>query len=235
MEIAVTEKEENARHIAYAAARLAPAVRAAGAKSSLTLGGGRIGYTVKAEISLPRIRALAEEAAADCIAIGYKYACISRSLSVAGLSRAGREILIAALIAADLPEERRYAAKRFAGCSVMTLDGVFAFRLGGLGEKWERVIGSVPSFFTEEKLFTFLRYLFRGEGRGKVILCGGEVYDGQFRKLRRATLIGEGDGELSGVREIILSGASEVECVGMPPPLQEAFLRRCFAGRVLFA
>ena len=77
-------------------------------------------------------------------------------------------------------------------------------------------------------------YIMREDAGGKVIVRGAEIFDGKYHKLRRATLIEEGVSDMNGIREIILSGAQEVECVGSPSPGQEDFLKKYFAGRVRF-
>ena len=235
MEIVLSEKEENARYIAYIFTSLQPVYEACGAKTSLVFGGGRIALKVCAGDRYgPYLRKFTEEKVAEVISVGYKYDVFSRALHTAGLGAGEREILLAALISADFADDRRYIFSRLRGMKTYTVDGFYLFRLGALKRKWEEVTACVPAVFTGEKLAAFMGYLLREETGEKVFVRGSELYDGRYRKLRRATLIEEGVSEMNAVREIILSGAGEVECVGAPTPCQENFLRRYFAGKVSF-
>lgn len=235
MEIVVSEKERNARYIAYVYTSLMPYIEACGAKSSLTFGGERIGLTLRADKKYESyLRRFAEEKIAETVAVGYKYEIFRRELHPAGLNAEEREILFAALVAADFADDKRYVFARLRGASVYSVDGFFAFRLGALLRKWKGIVGCVPPYFTREKLSAFMRYLLREDAGEKVIVRGADIFDGKYHKLRRATLIEEGATDMNAIREIILSGAGEVECVGVPPPGQEKFLRDYFAGKVSF-
>ncbi len=236
MKCLISEREENARWIAYIHAAMLPYIAAGGATGVLSLGGGRAGLLLTAEDRCGDVvRRQAAEKIADVLAVGYKYVLFCGRLHTAGLNKEEREILLAALIAADLAQDKRYIIAALRNENIYTVDGFYTFRLKKLRRKWEDVIGCLPALFTEEKLAAFLHYLACGNGRGKVLLRGEELYDGGYRKLRRATLIEEGASELNSIREIILSGAGEVECAGMPTPKQALFLKKYYAGKVCFA
>ena len=235
MEIVISEKENNARYIAYVFTSLQPLLEACGAKSAFSFDGDRIFLKIAAEEKYETyLRRFAEEKIAEVIAVGYKYEYFRRTLSPAGLRGGEREILLAALISADFADDKRYVFARLRGASVYSVDGFFAFRLGALLRKWKGIVGCVPPYFTREKLSAFMRYLLREDAGEKVIVRGADIFDGKYHKLRRATLIEEGATDMNAIREIILSGAGEVECVGVPPPGQEKFLRDYFAGKVSF-
>ena len=235
MELIVSERESNARYIAYIYTSLMPLAEACGAKSAISFDGERIALRLSAEEKYePCLRRAAEEKLAEVVAIGYKYELFRRALHPAGLNKEEKEILLAALIAADFLDDKRYVFTRLHGDRVYTLDGFCLFRLAALKKKWEQVIDCVPVFFSPEKLAEFLRYLAREEAGGKIFVRGEEIYDGKYRRMRRATLIEEGISDMNGIREIILSGADEVECAGMPTPGQEIFFKRYYAGKVNF-
>lgn len=226
----VTERDGNCRYIAYIAASLAKA----GASAQIGFEEGRVRLCVTGEDA--SLRRLAEEKAADILCIGYKYAELAPLIRPAGLGEEDREILVAAVIAADLAEDRRCVLarlRRASGCEC-TVDGFYRFRLGDLRAKWRGVAACVPSVFTSGKLADFMEYLL-GAGRGKVFLKGDAVFDARCRRLRRSSLIEGGRSEMNTLREIVLSGAGKVECLSSPGPRQEDFLRRYYGGRVCFA
>ena len=81
MEIVVSEKERNARYIAYVYTSLMPYIEACGAKSSLAFGGERIGLTLRADKKYESyLRRFAEEKIAETVAVGYKYEIFRREL-----------------------------------------------------------------------------------------------------------------------------------------------------------
>lgn len=236
MEIIISERENNARFIAYVYASLRPLAEACGAKASLAFESERTSLILEADKKYePYLRRFTEEKISEVIAVGYKYEMFSRALNPSGIGREDAEILLAALISADFLDDRRYVFTKLKGMTEYTVDGFFRFRLTALKKKWENVIDCVPPFFTKEKLAAFMSYLLREDEGEKVFIRGAEVFDKHYRKLRRASLIEEGVSEMNGIREIILSGAGEVECVSAPPPAQENFLRRYFAGKVSFS
>lgn len=235
METVISEKESNARYIAYIYASLRPIIDACGGKTFFSFESDRVALVVESENKYESyLRRLAEEKIAEVVCVGYKYEAFRKALMPAGIGKEDREILLAALISADFADDRRYVFSRLKGSTQYTVDGFFAFRLAPLRKKWESVIECVPTYFTQEKLAAFMSYLLREDAGEKVFVRGEEVFDKHYHKLRRASLIEEGVSGMNGVREIILSGAGEVECVSAPPPVQENFLKRYYAGRVSF-
>ena len=229
-ELTVTEADGNCRYIAYIAAALAKG----GAAAQIGFESGRV--RLAASGPDPVLRRLAEEKMADIVCIGYKYAVLYPLVRPAGLGAEDREILLAAVIAADLAEDRRCVLSRLrrAAAEEYTLDGFYRFRLADLREKWRGVAACVPGVFTRGRLADFMDYLL-GAGRGKVFLKGDAVFDARCRRLRRSSLIEGGCSEMNTLREIVLSGAGKVECLTSPSTRQENFLRRYYAGRVGFS
>lgn len=227
--LAVSDVESNSHFIAYAAGALARGRHRAG----ISFSGGRVCLRICPEEEGEELRRTVEEKISEIICIGYKYAQLSSSVRPAGLTDEEREILLAALIAADFTEDKKYVLSRLRGAKEYSVDGFFCFRLRDLREKWKGVAACVPPVFTAGQLTAFMDFLLDGE-RGKIFLKGGEVYDSRCRRLRRAALIECGSHELDTLREIVLSCAAKVECLGTLPEREERFLRRYYAGRVGF-
>lgn len=231
----VSERDTHCRYIAYIAAGCA-AFKPQAVAASVRLAGGRIGYALRGDgVRFSRLRAVLAEKIAEVICVGYKYEFLCGQVHPAGLSRDQREILLAAVIAADFAEDARYVRLRLAEeKEEHCIDGFFRFRLRALSEKWQTVAACIPPAFTEGQLAEFMRYVLV-TGSGRVFLKEGDVFDSRLRRLRRAALIEEGKPELNTLREIVLSGAGTVECLGAPSSRQERFLRTYYAGRVGFA
>lgn len=225
--LAVSERESNSHFVAYAAGALA---LAASNSARIAFGGGRVVLRAEGEES---VRRHLEEKVAEIICIGYKYAELSASVRPAGLGGQDREILLAAIIAADFTEDKKYVLSRLRGAEEYSIDGFYSFRLRDLREKWKGVASCVPPVFTRGQLTEFMQFLL-GSEHGKVFLKGEEVYDSRCRRLRRAALIEGGRSEMNTLREIVLSCAGKVECLGTLSEGKENFLRRYYAGRVGF-
>ncbi len=170
---------------------------------------------------------------AETLAIGCKYARLSSCLALERLTLRERKLFLCALIAADLPAEKKYIRSRLRGESC-ALDGFAAFRMGGLREKWDRIVSFVPPDFTREEMEHFMRYFVDGNA-GRVYLRGGRVYDEDYRLCRRGRLVGaEAPGELAAETEILLCGAAEVHvCRPLSGPAVD-FLRRYYGARTVF-
>lgn len=228
-QLILSESDGNCRYIAYIAGAVA---RAGDTSAEICLTGGRIALRLRAE-SLAAVRGVAEEKIAEAICIGYKYALMRRDIHPAGLSAEEREILLAAIIAADFADDKKYVLARLETGGECAVDGFFRFRLQGLRKKWAGVAACVPEVFTGSQLAEFMEFLL-GACRGKVFLKGGDVFDSRCRRLRRSSLIDGGKSEMNTLREIVLSCAGKVECLTLPSARQENFLRRYYAGRVGF-
>ena len=228
----VSEKECNSRYIAYIAGILSGR-SVGGATVQIGFEGERVTLSAEAD-SLGEWKDLALEKIAEVLCVGYKYDLFSRSIRPAGLGAEEREILLAAIIAADFSEDYRYIRARLRDMAVHTIDGFYLFRLQALREKWKSIASCVPSYFDGKQLAEFMEYLLGGSRR-KIFLKGKEVYDCRCCRLRRAALIDGGKSEMNTFREIVLSGAGKIECLSALSVSQENFLRRYYAGRVGFS
>lgn len=77
---------------------------------------------------------------------------------------------------------------------------------------------AIPCCFTERDLKDFLDYILSEREPSIVHFKDGELYDADYVRLKRAALIDGGLDDFSIVREVLLSGATEVECLTNPPP-----------------
>lgn len=227
--LAVSDVESNSHFIAYAAGALARGQHRAG----ISFSGGRVCLRIRPEADEEELRRTVEEKISEIVCIGYKYVQLAAAVRPFGLTEEEREILLSALIAADFSEDKRYVLSRLQGAKEYPIDGFFDFRLRDLREKWKGVSACVPPVFTPGQLAAFMEFLLDGE-RGKIFLKGGEVYDSRCRRLRRAALIECGSHDMDTLREIVLSCAAKVECLGALPEREKKFLRRYYAGRVGF-
>lgn len=167
----------------------------------------------------------------DVIAVGYKHAFFSGKIKPRGLDPNDREILIAALIAADVDEDRRFVRSKLKIEEQYALDGLFNFRLGSLKNKWVEISEYVPSYFSRRELKDFIGYLI-GEKRGRrVIVDGDKVYDRRFNRMTRTRLTG---GAKSVINEVLLSGAGEVEIKNPPAEYDRKMLKEYFGDKVIF-
>ncbi len=228
----ISDKGARCRYLSYAAASFAGRK---GVTLEISFDGDRVALGVMyAEEQAERVSRLACERVAEILCIGYKYELLSGSVCTQGLSRDEREILLAAMISADFRDDMEYVRSRLRSIEHHAIDGFYNFRLQALRGKWKGIAACVPPVFTREKLREFMSYLL-GDGGDKVFLRGQEVYDSRCRRLSRSSLIESDVSEMSALREIVLSGAGEVECLGALSAKQELFLRRYYAGKVDFA
>lgn len=228
--INISDKAEHCRYISYVAGALT-AFRSGDARVSFE--GDRVSFTMQAESGEAALRRIAEEKIADVLCIGYKYEALE-GVRPAGLNVSEREILVSAVIAADFMQDKKYVLTKLAAIRQHSIDGFYEFRMRRLREKWQEIAACIPRAFTRDQLCAFLEYLHSSSKR-RIFLKGGEVYDARCRRLRYASLLAEGKDEKTVLREIVLSGAGKVECLGSLSPAQEKFLKQYYAGRVAFA
>ncbi len=168
---------------------------------------------------------------AEVIAVGYKYEYFKTAVKVAGLSETEREILLASLIAADLNEDKKYAFDRVKHIKEAAIDGVFNFRLKPLKAKWKDIAEYMPSCFVGEELKAFVSFLVENKKK-RAYIDDCKVYDNYYRRLKRCSLLGGGEGEI--IREVLLSNCGEVEIRGNLPETDEKYLKEFFGDRVYF-
>ena len=228
--INISDRAEHCRYISYIAGALT-SFKSGDARVSFE--GDRICFTLQAETGGAALRRIAEEKIADVLCIGYKYEALE-AVRPAGLDASDGEILVSAVIAADFLQDKKYILARLADIRQHCIDGFYDFRMRKLREKWQEIAACIPRSFTRDQLCAFLEYLHSSSKR-RIFLKGGEVYDARCRRLRYASLLAEGKDEKTVLREIVLSGAGKVECLGSLSPVQEKFLQQYYAGRVAFA
>lgn len=229
-EITITQSGAPGAYIQYLRGRVSDRFSFLSAESDCKGDGDRTALVFRAEKKYcPYIRKYTEENIADVIAVGYKYRFFGKRLVLPLLSAVEKDILLTALVAADYPEDRAYALSRLHGAGEYCIDGIFRFRLRPLKERWEGIAGYIPAEFDRAALSGFLEFLI-GESRGKVFLKDGRLYDEDYRSLCRSLLIGSA----SPVREVLLSGAESVYCLGAPDPATAEFLKKYYKEKAVF-
>ena len=177
----------------------------------------------------PYVRKFAENAMADVIAVGYKYAYFDKRLHLPLLDEKKRHLLITALVSADYKEDKAYALGKISACKEYCLDGMFHFRLKELQKRWEGIAEYVPLDMGETSLDGFLGFLVE-DGVGKVFVKSGQVYDEDYRVLNKSALTGKP----STVTEIVLGGAERVYCFGETDRDVTAFLKKHYKEKAIF-
>ena len=207
-------------------------IAASGGESSLYERDGRTYFLARVpEDRAARVKRVIEDKLSDVIAVNYKYEFFKRKVRVGGLDEVEYELLLSALISADLEDDKRYARSKLQG-PPYSLDGSFTFSMKPLADKWKEVVSYVPHYFAPEELKEFVSYIV-GEKRGeRVYVIGARVYDGHYNQLSRAFLTGGGECGL--IREIILSSSGEVELSSPIPKRDEYYLREFFGDKIFF-
>lgn len=177
----------------------------------------------------PYVRKFAEENIADVIAIGYKYHYFQSRIRLPLLNAEERHVLLTALVAADYKEDKAYVARRIVGFENYCLDGVFHFRLQGLKQRWEEIIGYVPADMGASSMEGFMEFLAE-DGEEKLFIKDGKVYDKEYRVLSKSALTGK----QSIVAELLLGGAGEIYCFGDADEQTGRFLKRYYPTRTVF-
>ncbi len=192
----------------------------------------RSGITIDCrENYLDILKAEISDKVAEVVAINYKYNFFKKNIQVQGLSETEKEILYASLIAADLPEDKKFCYERYKGLSTIAVDGVFNFRLQALKNKWNEIASYMPASFLSSQLQDFVKYLIEKKNKRAYIDCG-RVYDSHYRRVKRVELL---DGENAKIiREILLSNCGEIEVTGKLPKEDEYYLKQFYGDRVFF-
>ena len=168
------------------------------------------------------VRAEISDRLGEVIAVNYKYEYFKSLIKVSGLTATENEILLASLIAADLPEDAGYAA----------VDGIFNFRLQPLKKKWKDIASYMPDVFMNSQLKDFISYLLENKKK-RVYVDNGKVYDSHYRRLKRCELLSGNDAII--VREVILSNCGEVELAGKVDETDEKYLKEYYGDKIFFS
>lgn len=233
-EIKVTESGDGADNIGYVGRGLAGFLSDFDGDAKVSLGDKRSTLTLRINKEYGDVfRGEVEDRIADVIAVRYKYSYFRKYVRFDGLGEFESELLRAALIAADLDEDKKYIIRRLRNFDEYAIDGIYNFRLAPLKRKWNDIVGYVPSYFTDGQLTDFVKYLL-GEKRGKrVMVEDGAVYDSSYNKLERISLTDGGeDGAI--IREVLLSASGKVSVRGKIPPLDEKYIRLFFSSHAVF-
>ena len=233
MNFSVTDSSYRRSGADYIYQTLRGHVLAAGGTAEVGDSGGRSYFAA----SIPgdkakNFRPLLEDKLADVIAVNYKYDYFKRYIRVSGLKAVEYELLLSALIAADLDEDKRYAKTRLSG-PVYALDGAFNFTMKPLTEKWRDVVSYIPTYFAPDQLKDFIGYIVAEKKGGRVYAMGNRVYDLHYNLLRRACLTGGNDCGV--IKEIILSSSGEVELGAPIPETDEYYLKQFFGDKIFFS
>lgn len=234
-EIKITESSKRQKNVNYLYTVLGDVITQMNARVEVKNGRNR--YELK--IDVPDgyediFIAEAEDKMADVITVNYKYNFLKRNLNVNGLSNQEKELLYIALISADLEEDKKYVIRKLRTFSEYSLDGIFNFRMKPLKDKWAEITSYIPSGFASSGLKDFVSYLIKDRAGKKVYFENGNVYDKRYNLLKRTELI-SADTELKAVKEILLSGAGEIELVTPLSEQDEYYVKEFYGEKVTFA
>lgn len=227
-EITISDAGANSLYITYLYNALTGVLARIGGSEELILG-ERSALRIRADDAEGELREAVREHLTEVVGIGYKYRFLFGRLNVA-LSAHDKNLLCAALIAADYEGDKSYIARRVGEGPEYNIDGLYAFRFGPLKEKWQHITDYVPAGFSESDLKQFCDFLV-GESKNKIYLQGKTVFGEDFRPLRRSCLFGREDTET----EIMLSDAGFVYCLGDVGNDVSDFLQKFYAERAIFS
>ncbi len=222
----MTERKERSSYLTYIYNAMMNEIVRTGGRGELFFGDER---TVLKLGVTPALHRQLLNVISEILGIGYKYEFLRLNLNVA-LPKREKKLLSAALIAADLEGDKSYILRKLQRTGEYAIDGVYAFRLAALREKWLRILSYIPSGFSTTDLLRFCEFLV-GESRHKIYLKDGAVFGENFTRLFKSRLMGEEDAET----EIILSDAGFVYCLGEVDSSLGDFLQKFFAERAIFS
>ena len=221
-EIKITESKTRNKNIVYLYTTLGEVVNQINSQILLKNGNNRIELTINViEDYYELLKQEIEDKIADIIAVSYKYDYFTKKIKTASLSEFERELLITALISADINE--------------YSIDGIFNFRMKSLKEKWSEVAGYIPSNFVPKQVKDFIDYIIKDKNGKKVYYENGSVFDKRYNILRRRELLTKNGQEQSTVIEILLSGAGEVELGSPLSDKEEKIIKEIYGDRVIFS
>ena len=231
MELIATESAARRKNVEYLYKTLHRSVNMAGGKAQILGDGKRCEFVATVpESSSDFIRRGLVDKVADIIAVNYKYEYFKRTIKPAGLKELEYDLLLSALIAADIEEDKRFIIANLA--EPYAIDGSFVFSMKPLKKKWSEVACYVPSYFCYEQLKDFVSYIVEEKSNRRVYVAGNGVFDGRYNKLIRADLCG--GGEINVVKEIILSSSGEVELDCKLSEKEEYYLKDFFGDKIFF-
>ncbi len=234
-QIKITEASNKSKNVIYIYDMLSAVIKQLGCVSDLRGGKNRYELIIDVPSSYKELLiSEIEDKIADVISVNYKYTFFNKRINSSGLSSVERELLLTALISADIDEDKKYVVKKLKNYTEYTLDGIFNFRLKPLKEKWLDIVSYIPPGFQSVQLKDFIVYLIRDKMGKRVYFDGGQVYDKRYNLLKRIELLSGDSGEIPIVKEILLSGAGEVELGSPLPERDEFYLKEFYGDRVRF-
>ncbi len=235
-EIKITESKTRNKNIVYLYTTLGDVVNQINSQIILKNGNNRIELTINViEDYYELLKQEIEDKIADIIAVSYKYEYFVKKIKTASLTEFERELLITALISADIDEDKKYVIKKLKNFNEYSIDGIFNFRMKPLKEKWSEVVSFIPSTFMSKQVKDFIDYIIKDKNGKKVYYENGSVFDKRYNVLRRRELLTKSGQEESTVIEILLSGAGEVELGSPLSEKEEKIIKEIYGDRVIFS
>ena len=233
--IKVTDGQYSGSNMFYIYNQLSPLVNRLGGKAELDCQNKRCAMEIIIDKSYAGfVRSELEDKIADVIAVNYKYEFFKGNINTKGLSPLKYELLLSALICADLEDDKRYVSAKMSRFDEYSVDGSFNFRMKPLKKKWEEIVSIIPLYFQDEQLKDFITFILREKKGKKVYVENERVYDKNFNRLQRTLLTDLNLQEGKIIREVILSGSGEVELHDKPPKLDEFYLKEYFGDKIAF-
>ena len=228
--ITITQSGDDGLYVPYLYGRVKDKFSYLPAKMNFERDGDRTVFALETESRYcPYVQKFTEENIADVISVGYKYRYFAERLHLPLLTEYEKRLLLTALSAADLKEDRVLVVRQLKGFEQYCLDGLFRFRLRDLKNRWDEIIQYVPSDFGKQSLEGFIGFLAE-DGEGKIYLKGGKVYDEKYRVMNKSALTGQS----SVIGEILLCGAERVYCFGETDEETKEFLEKFYKEKAVF-
>lgn len=169
---------------------------------------------------------------ADVICVSYKYELFKEKIKGSGLSEEDKEILLSAVIAADLEDDKRFVKSKIRFEQECSISGIYYFQMQKLEKKWEEIASYVPNYFTAEELKEFVGYLINEKSGRRVYIDGNEAFDGRYKKLNKTDLLPCAVRNRL-VKEALLAGAGEICFLNKTEPDEKACFEKFFGDKIL--
>lgn len=234
-EIKISESSLKSSNIIYISQALKGVITEVNGKAEIKRDRNRCEYKITVPNDYRDLTLLeVQDKIADVIAVNYKYVYFKKNIKVTGLTASEYELLLTALISADIDEDKRYAIKKLKSFSEYAIDGIFNFRMQPLKGKWQEILSYIPTVFPFGGLKDFVSYLIKDKAGKRVYYENGKVYDKRFNELNRKTLLGDNNFEYGSIKEMLLSGAGEIELSTKLNDNEEKYLKEFYGDRAIF-
>ncbi|MBO4594883.1 MAG: hypothetical protein J5697_04200 [Clostridia bacterium] len=231
--ICVSENVYGQNNLLYVQSNVAELLRGANCKTELKKDGDRANLYIDCPDCYKEIISIEiSDKIAEIIAVKYKYDYFKNAVKIAGISDDEKEILFASLIAADLPDDKKYVFGKIKGLYSVAIDGVYNFWLKPLKKKWSEIVTYIPLVFERRQLKEFVSYLLENKKK-RVYVDGEKVYDSNYKRLYRVDLLPAENVRV--IREIILSNCGEIELFGVIPKDDEYYLKEFYTDKIIFS